>query len=118
MLAARPKHLVADQKYGTTTNFRILKVKGINPAIVPQTGTIAKAGLSSDHFVYDRACDIFIFPTGNILKRASTLRGWKPYQSKRSDCSACSIKEVCIPSKSRRIIMAGPKLFSLGCALC
>lgn len=107
-LIGRPSYVVADQKYGTTANFRILKVKGINPVIVPQSGRNPSEGLSNDNFIYDKARDIYICPTGNLLKRASSLKGWKPYRSQKSACSKCRIKEACIPGKQRRTIMAGP----------
>lgn len=107
-LVRRPSYMVADQKYGTTANFRTLKVKGIKSVIAPQSGRGPSVGLSSDNFTYDGAKDVFICPTGNLLKRASSLKGWKPYRSRKADCSKCYIKEACIPGKQRRTIMAGP----------
>ena len=57
-LVGKPRYVVADQKYGTTTNFRILKVKGIKLVIVPQSGGGSRFGLSNDNFFYDRARDV------------------------------------------------------------
>lgn len=92
-LVGRPRYAVADQKYGTTANFRILKVKGIKPVIVPQSGGGPRSGLSNDNFVYDSSKDVFICPAGNMLKPAKRLKGWKPYRALRSDCRRCPIRE-------------------------
>lgn len=104
-LIGRPKYMVADKKYGTSTNFRILKVKGISPAIFPQ---VTRSPSINDQFIYNKDRDVFICPAGNTLKRAKKLRDWQPYRSSKADCSRCNIKDICIPSANRKTILKSP----------
>ena len=107
-LAGPLKNLVADQKYGTTTNFRTLKAKDINPVIVPSIGRGPAEGYGKDKFMYNRTNDIYICPQGNILTKAKKFHRWQPYRSKKSNCSACSLKQQCTTGKERKTIMRGP----------
>lgn len=108
-LSGRPNDLVADQKYGTKTNFRILKVKGIRPAIKPSAGRGPGAGYQKDAFIYDSSKDVYTCPGEKILSKVADVSlTQKTYRSKKADCSKCSLKEKCIPGKKRKSIMRGP----------
>jgi len=101
-LVGRPREIVADGKYATATNYRILKVKGITPVIPPRAGPGSRSGLGRENFDYDKARDSFICPTGHILARSSDLRGTKTYRSRKADCAGCELKGACLSESGKR----------------
>lgn len=108
-LIGRPNHVVADQKYGSSINFRILKAKGISPAIRPNNLTGKKTpGFPKNKFFWDKTNDVFICPNKKVLAKAQKLGNYQPYRSKQADCKMCSLKPLCIPtSKIRTVIRTG-----------
>jgi len=105
-LIGRPNYVVADRKYGSTQNFRILKAKSIHPAIRPNTGGKKPHGFAKESFYYDRKANLFICPNQKTLTKAKELpRKHQPYRSKKADCKNCRDKLLCTPDSPRKTII-------------
>jgi IS5 family transposase len=102
----RPRRVVADAKYATTTNIRTLEDAGIR-AYVP----LPEWDKSSKRFkraacTYEPDENGYRCPQGDQLQRRWTDRKGEPwlYRARASACNACPVKEHCTTSSQGRLI--------------
>lgn len=107
-LIGKPETLVADQKYGTATNLRILKVKGILPAVKPYGGRKPPPGFTKDKFKYDEVNDRYICPNDKVLSKSLDISPYKSYRAKKADCPSCPLRLECTPTRNRKTLTRGP----------
>ncbi len=102
---------VADSKYGTIENYLTCKDQGIKAHInsleqtQKDTGT-QKGIFPKEVFTYDADNDIFICPSGQILKKRKYFkkRNHFEYIASASICNSCQLKEKCTKAKSGRTL--------------
>ena len=99
--------VVADAKYGTTSNFLYLGRLGI-PTFIPTTrfGNMRKDIWGREHFQWLPDEDAYRCPAGQKLKRYANLRGTRrvQYRAPRGRCTVCAYREQCAPSGRERMI--------------
>jgi transposase len=99
--------VVADAKYGTTTNFLYLGQLGI-PTFIPTTrfGNMRKDIWGRDHFQWLPEEDAYLCPAGQKLRRYTNVRGTGrvQYRAPKGSCATCSFREQCTPSGRERTI--------------
>jgi transposase len=97
--------VVADAKYGTTTNFLYLGQLGI-PTFIPSTrfGNMRKDIWGRDHFQWLPEEDAYRCPAGQLLRRFTTLRssGRVQYRAPLGSCRGCAFRAQCAPSGRER----------------
>jgi len=101
------KEVVADAKYGTIANYESLDKDGQIAFIPPRRRIGGPGGIwGSDQFHYLREQDIFLCPSGELMKRfahrASTRR--VSYRVTPSSCNGCRFREQCTPTGKDRTI--------------
>ena len=102
---------VADSKYGTIENYLTCKDQGIKAHInsleQTQKDTGSQKGIfPKEAFSYDADNDIFICPSGQILKKRKYFKKRKHYEyiASASICNSCQLKEKCTKAKSGRTL--------------
>lgn len=97
--------VVADAKYGTTTNFLYLGQLGI-PTFIPSTrfGNMRKDLWGREYFQWLPEEDAYRCPAGQKLRRYANLRGTGrvQYRAPRGSCRACRFRAHCAPSGKER----------------
>jgi transposase len=97
------KTVAADKNYCSGKNLRELEEKGIEPFIPTQKHPNTTGGMDKSSFVYDKQKDVYMCPTGNILKYCyTTKREAKVYAVKEKECLSCPMREKCTPGKKIR----------------
>jgi len=97
------KTVAADKNYCSGKNLRELEEKEIEPFIPTQKYPNTTGGMDKSSFVYDKQKDIYVCPTGNILKYCyTTKREAKVYAVKEKECLSCPMKEKCTSGKNIR----------------
>lgn len=103
----KPKCIAGDVAYGTGKLLGWLVGRGIEPHVpVWDKAKRDDGSLSRDDFVFDQDDDVYVCPTGKILKTTGTVHDGKTllYRSSKRDCDPCSLKHKCCPrSPSRKI---------------
>jgi hypothetical protein len=99
-----PRRVIADTKYSTIENIRVLDAMGIR-AYMPLRDWEHKTDyFGASHFTYDAQHDVFVCPRGELL-RPSRIE-WKAekteYRADAASCNACVLKEKCTPSDQDR----------------
>ena len=99
------KTVAADRNYCSGKNLRELEEKGIEPFIPTQKHPNTTGGIDKSNFDYDSQSDVYICPTGNIMKYCyTTKREAKVYAVKNKECLDCPMREECTPGqKIRRV---------------
>jgi len=99
--------VVADAKYGTTSNFLYLGQLGISTAI-PTTrfGNMRGDIWGRNHFVWLAEEDAYRCPAGENLRRHTNVRSTSriQYRAPKGSCSACVYRTQCTPSGRERTI--------------
>ena len=99
--------VVADAKYGTTTNFLYLDQAGI-PAFIPTTrfGNLRKDIWGREYFTWLPEEDAYLCPAGQKLRRHSNMTGTQRvrYQAPKGICAACPFRSQCAPSGRERTL--------------
>ena len=102
---------VADSKYGTIENYLTCKDQGIKAHInsleQTQKDTGSQKGIfPKEAFSYDADNDIFICPSGQILKKRKYFKKRKHYEyiASANTCNSCQLKEKCTKAKSGRTL--------------
>jgi transposase len=102
----RPKRVIADAKYATTTNIRTLEDVGIQAYVpLPEWDKSSKR-FKRAAFTYDPAENVYRCPQGESLQlRWTDQKGeqWL-YRARASACNACSVKEQCTTSTQGRLL--------------
>lgn len=99
------KSLCADTRYGTSDNYRLLKVKNILPAIPLRKGGAKPTGYTKENFTYDKETDSFTCPRNKKLLPAKPVGFYLPYRSRKFDCNRCQVKSACIAEGDRKTVM-------------
>jgi hypothetical protein len=99
-----PRRVIADTKYSTIENIRVLDAMGIR-AYMPLRDWEHKTDyFGASHFTYDAEHDIYRCDQGELL-RPSRIE-WKAekteYRADATSCNACALKEKCTPSDQGR----------------
>ena len=99
--------VVADAKYGTTTNFLYFGQAGI-PAFIPTTrfGNLRKDIWGREYFQWLPEEDAYLCPAGQKLRRYSNVTGTQRvrYQAPKGACVACPFRAQCAPSGRERTL--------------
>jgi hypothetical protein len=99
-----PRRVIADTKYSTIENIRVLDAMGIKAYMPLRDWEHKTDDFGASHFTYDADRDIYLCPQGEML-RPSRIE-WKAEKTEyRADpvrCNACVLKEQCTPSDQGR----------------
>jgi hypothetical protein len=108
----KPKRLAADTAYGTSRFLGwLVKEKRITPHIPVWDRSGRDDGtFSSDDFIYDAERDLYVCPSGKVLRSTGTLHSDNTYRyvSKRADCDQCPLKPRCCRKQPERRILRDP----------
>jgi transposase len=103
----KPKRLVADTAYGTGKFLGWLVGAGVTPHIpVWDKSTREDGTFSRSDFKFDKESNIYVCPTGKLLKTTGRiLSGYMlRYTASTCDCGSCSLKSKCCPNSPQRIV--------------
>ncbi len=103
----KPKHLIADTAYGTGKFLGWLIGAGVTPHIpvwdksAREDGTFSRAD-----FKFDKDRNIYICPTGKLLKTTGRILSGDMlrYTASTRDCGPCPLKSKCCPNSPQRIV--------------
>jgi transposase len=103
------REVVADAKYGTADNYRMLERRQVKGSIPMRTSTAELREVPARAFVYDENEDIFVCPNGEHMKRhgrTSTKAGEKliVYRTQASQCAGCELKAKCCGEEKTRSV--------------
>jgi hypothetical protein len=95
-----PDQVVADTKYSTIENIKVLDAMGIKAYMPLRDWEHKTEYFGVSHFAYDPDQDIYHCPQGTVLMRSRIE--WKAekteYQADAAICNACPLKAKCTPS--------------------
>lgn len=101
----RPREAIADTRYGTATNYKALKAKGILPTIPFRKRSSGGAGYSIDMFTYNPKENTYLCPQRKLLYPFCHRKtGHIIYRAKAEDCKACETRTSCTRSERRKLI--------------
>ncbi len=101
-----PRQVTGDTTYGTVENIVAVEDEGIN-AYVPLPDFDKRTPyFGKGSFTYDRHCDEYRCPQGQVLYRRTTKHTERVvvYQADASTCNICPIKARCTLSDRGRIL--------------
>jgi hypothetical protein len=101
------KRLVGDTAYGTGKFLGWLVEAGVTPHIpVWDKSTREDGTFSRSDFKFDKDRNIYICPTGKLLKTTGrVLSGYMlRYTASTRDCGPCPLKSKCCPNSPQRIV--------------
>jgi transposase len=103
--------VVADNKYGTIDNYLACYQRGIKSHFNSLEQTQQGAGKYEDifpkeDFIYDAERDVFICPSGKILKRRKLYKKRNHYEyiASAGTCKICQLRRKCTKSKTSRTL--------------
>ncbi len=100
----RPRSVTGDAAYGTRENLTAVEKAGIRAyTALPDQGKRTSL-FTKDAFVYDAEKDVYVCPTGEILRRQGHDHrgGYVRYAAKASACNACPLKSECTKNPKGR----------------
>jgi len=106
-LGLKPARLAADTAYGTGKLLGWLVEAGITPHIpVWEKGVRDDGTFSRRDFTFDRQRNVYICPTGKLLKTTGQVHEGRTilYRASAHDCGCCPIKLRCTPNMAFRKI--------------
>jgi len=106
-LGLKPARLAADTAYGTGKLLGWLVEAGITPHIpVWEKGVRDDGTFSRRDFTFDRQRNVYICPTGKLLKTTGQVHEGRTilYRASAHDCGRCPIKLRCTPNMAFRKI--------------
>ena len=99
----RPHSVTGDAAYGTRENVAAIEKAGIRAyTALPEQG--GRTGLFTiEHFSYDEQRDLYVCPTGEVLRRQGHDRrgGYVRYAVRTSACEGCPLKSKCTRTAQR-----------------
>jgi transposase len=103
------REVVADAKYGTADNYRMLEQRQIKGSIPMRTSTAELRAVPARAFEYNKSEDIFVCPKGEQMKRkgkATTKAGEVliVYSTQASQCASCELRSKCCEEASMRSV--------------
>jgi transposase len=107
-LGLKPARLAADTAYGTGKLLGWLVEAGITPHIpVWEKGVRDDGTFSRRDFTFDRQRNVYICPTGKLLKTTGQVHEGRTilYRASAHDCGRCPIKLRCTPNMAFRKIL-------------
>jgi len=106
-LGLKPARLAADTAYGTGKLLGWLVEAGITPHMpVWEKGVRDDGTFSRRDFTFDRQRNVYICPTGKLLKTTGQVHEGRTilYRASAHDCGRCPIKLRCTPNMAFRKI--------------
>jgi transposase len=95
--------VVADKGHHSGENLAGLAERGLVGLIASPNTARGKPGFRREDFTYDAQQDVFICPTGVLLRRRQLPEGAaRQYQARGSDCRNCPHFGICTTSKTGR----------------
>jgi hypothetical protein len=85
--------------------------RDIDPHISIWGKSMRKDGtFSRADFTYDKECDLYVCPGGNILKTTGMLHSDNTYRyiASKRDCDNCPLKPQCCPNMPSRRVLRDP----------
>lgn len=97
-----PRRAVGDHLYGSQDCLQYLQDRGIQTVIRPRKGGNAHGGLDKSDFQYDAKEDVYLCPSGEVLRRRRRQRkdGKAFYSAALGACASCQLRSQCVRSKS------------------
>jgi len=94
--------VVADGAYGSQECLAYVQDKGIETVIKKRSGGNKHGGYDKSRFAYDSDKDIFICPSGSVLKRIRTdiKKSKAHYKCDVHCCQSCAQRLACLGEKS------------------
>jgi transposase len=97
--------VVADKGHHSGENLAGLEERELLGLISSPNTTRGKPGFQREDFTYDPERDLFVCPTGVLLRRRQMPEGAAPqYQARGRDCRQCPHFGVCTKSKTGRSV--------------
>jgi transposase len=106
-MGLKPQRLAADTAYGTGRFLAWAIAKGIEPHIPVWDHSHRKDGtFSRDDFRFDKDRDIYVCPTGKVLKSTGRVLTGQilRYRASTYDCGPCPLKSKCCPNTPQRMV--------------
>ena len=104
----KPESLAADTAYGSAETLNwIVNEKQIAPHVPVIDKSKREDGtFSREDFTFDRVRNVYICPTGKLLKTTGRILSDNivRYTASTSDCGLCPLKSKCCPNTPQRII--------------
>jgi transposase len=95
--------VVADKGHHSGENLAGLEERGLVGLIASPNTARGKPGFRREDFIYDAQRDLFVCPTGVLLRRRQLPEGAaRQYQARGRDCRGCLHFGVCTKSKTGR----------------
>jgi len=105
----RPQWLVGDTAYGSAPNLDwLVNTQGISPHVPVIDKSKREDGtFSREDFIYDKARDCYVCPTGKTLTTTGHIRNGNllAYLATVHDCRDCPLKLNCCPKTPQRKIL-------------
>jgi transposase len=105
----RPQWLVGDTAYGSAPNLDwLVNTQGISPHVPVIDKSKREDGtFSREDFIYDKARDCYVCPTGKTLTTTGHIRNGNllAYLATVHDCRDCPLKPNCCPKTPQRKIL-------------
>src|SRR5215211_4249711 len=105
----RPQHVVGDGAYGTLENVAAIEKAGIRAYVVLPNSGKRSSFFAKDDFVYDTERDVYVCPSGELLRPLGRERPDRDrrrrkvtYRAKASACNACPLKPKCTTNNHGR----------------
>jgi transposase len=106
-MGLKPACLAADTAYGTGRFLAWVVAKGIAPHIPVWDHSHRTDGtFSRDDFKFDKERDIYVCPTGKVLKSTGRVLTGQilRYRASTHDCGPCPLKSKCCPNTPQRMV--------------
>ena len=106
----KPRAVIADSAYGTSSNFIELAKRGIRTHMADlrsRLKNVRQEGIyPAESFAYDSATDRFTCPEGEVLTRHHyhAGRGYYEYRAKPGVCASCPSARQCTRAKAGRTL--------------
>jgi transposase len=94
--------LAADSLYDSSEALAQLQSRCVTP-YVPRRAAPAGPYFGRESFEYDAHADEYICPAGKRLRFRKLRKGRRHYESRRSDCARCPLKDRCTRSRCRTV---------------
>jgi len=98
---AEVKTVTADAGYAHSKNYAALARRDVEAVIPPQRERRKPRRIPISRFKYDAKHKVVRCPGGKLLYPGKTNDKGCWYRAKRSQCSACALRERCIPATAR-----------------
>lgn len=112
----RPHHVTGDGAYGTLENVAAVEKAGISAYMALPNSGKRPSFFAKDDFAYDTERDVYICPSGELLRPLGQGRPDRDrprrkvtYRAKASACKACPLKPKCTTNNHGRNLTRSPE---------